>query len=287
MFRRILPYIGPTGLDFLVGTYGHAIGKAYDQLHIVNPTDDLRLIRLRSPLNSDLQSSRGAQVDLPDQDGISDEDGQAGIPLPSPCRRRQMQARASSAAASIYGDNDAPSWKGPRKLIYALTSICGVLSSLPTPLPPAIDSPIADTTPFTVGCALPSKSRPSLTDIIHTLRQFGNRAQLVVLPETALSLHYVGDKTYAADEVQRNVSEQYGTYVALSTESPGNRGKMRNEVTLVGPHRVIGTYAKRSLFPSESFLLLNMPTSDALVIESHRFQKGDSPPPVWRLDLSQ
>ena len=36
MFRRILPYIGPTDLDFLVGTYGHAIGEAYDQLHVVD-----------------------------------------------------------------------------------------------------------------------------------------------------------------------------------------------------------------------------------------------------------
>jgi hypothetical protein len=246
MFRRILPCIGPTGLDFLIGMTGHAIGKSYDQLHLIHPNEAVRLLRL----TSDDPSSDSPSTPDPPSHTYSNAD--QAMPLPATSSSKRARNSAPSAATSVHGeDGDVPVWQGPGKLLYGLTALYGVLSSLPAPMPMALDSPISEITPFKVGCALPSQNHPTVEDIIHTLRQFGNRTQLIVLPETALALKYAGEKTYAVDLVQRDVSEQYGTYVLLSTESPGGRGKVKNEVTLVEPHGVLGTYVKRSLFPSE------------------------------------
>lgn len=94
--------------------------------------------------------------------------------------------------------------------------------------------------------------RPSIDDIILTLRHFGNRAQLLVMPETELSLRFLGERMYAIDRVQQSVAEQYGVHVMLTMEAPGiEPGKEVNEVVLIGPNGVIGSYIKQSLFPRE------------------------------------
>ena len=260
MFRRILPYVGSTGLDFLIGMTGHAIGKSYDQLHLNHPNEALRLLRLAShhspSISRNLSPDPSRAIDRCASTSAHPDEDQA-IPSPVTTSRRKAPHSTLSAATSICGDEeDEPVWKGPRKVLYGLTAFYGVLSSLPVPMPMPLDSPISEVTPFTVGCALPTQAHPSIDDIVHTLRQFANRAQLVVLPETALALKYAGEKTYAIDQIQRNVSEQYGTYVLLSTESRGGRGKVRNEVTLIGSHGVVGTYTKRSLFPGQIQTLL-------------------------------
>lgn len=75
----------------------------------------------------------------------------------------------------------------------------------------------------------------------------------------------------------------------ISMEAPAGMGKARNEVVLVGPHGVVGSYAKKSLFPSESSggrfpVRISMLT---IVIETHRYLKGKENPPVWTLNMAQ
>ena len=164
---------------------------------------------------------------------------------------RRSEYHVHSSASSRFEDDADGSWKGPHKLLGGLTGLLGALTVLPARTPLSLNAPISEMTPLSVACVVPSQPQTTVNETILALRQAGNSAQLLILPETALVLGAGEDRGDVIALVQHAVCEQYGAYVLLSMESPAARGKARNEVVLLGPHGVVDSYVKTSLFPGK------------------------------------
>jgi len=148
----------------------------------------------------------------------------ASLPLP---RSRRSSCHVQSSASSRFEEDADGSWKGPRKLLGGLAGLLGALTVLPARTPLSLNAPISGMTPLSVACVIPSKPQAAINETILALRQAGNSAQLLILPETALVLGAGEDRGDVIALVQHGVCEQYGAYVLLSMESPAARKKRR------------------------------------------------------------
>jgi hypothetical protein len=253
----LLAHLGPTGVDFLIGTAGHVTSRTFQAERFIKASQ--RIITRGSPAddsNNDAERltmpdastslretpSQGADIDCPSRDPtpyprVEDERGQVANDM------------RGATANTIKQRRSRLPWKGPRKLGYALTAVFSILTTFPSRPTRQLSDPVNKVTPLSVACVIPPSSRPDLDQVILTLRQFGTRAQLLVLPETALSLRWEGERAFVLDRIVGEVTEQYGTWVVVSMESPAAGHKHLNEIALVGPHGIVGSYAKRSLFP--------------------------------------
>jgi hypothetical protein len=289
IYPQVLPYVGPVGLDILVGTAGHAISTTFEHSRAKTSNELYLMRRLRhlpSSYGSADESSLSSQSNA-DSANESSRSSRSDIPLGSPGPRRSS-TRPRSESGTFFQDENEHVYKGPRKLLGGLACLLGGLTAFPSPTPHSLDAPVSEMTPLPVGCVIPSQSHPTLNETILALQQLGNRAQLLVLPETALVLRYPEDRADAVSRIQKDVCEQYGTHVMLSVESGGNKGKAKNEVLLVGLHGVNGAYVKTSLFPNTSTDGRRRgPARLTTVIETHRFSAGEETPPTWTLDVAR
>lgn len=138
------------------------------------------------------------------------------------------------------------------------------LFSINHPVP--IDSP--DTTPFSVGCVLPSFKRYhhhdlTFEDYFEESKKLTTSARLLLWPESAVVFHNESERDKAFARIRLNIT---GSYVGVSFEetfpnpndTTGTKGARRNGLALISkeseePHLV---YYKRKLVPiAESFSL--------------------------------
>lgn len=164
---------------------------------------------------------------------------------------------------SELDDNELPRTPRPAKPRRTLTLAAIIaLLTLPAyltnaPLPPSS----FDTTPLTVGCALPSsiydeEHNSSLEDFI-TTSQSMTQAKVIIWPESAVTFANIADRNAAFEEVHKRIP---GTYVGVSFEEfapvkSGRVGMKRNGFALIAPVGVKGPqvkieYYKRLLVPS-------------------------------------
>jgi len=129
---------------------------------------------------------------------------------------------------------------------------------LPLPTPTNLSSPLKSVTPLSVACILPPlhPTRSPLEEYIHQSQILAPQSKLLVWPESAVILYGHGGlmREYAIERVRQEVSARYGVWVMMGLESddPLYRGRRRNEVVLVGPRGVIGSYEKQRLVPCKS-----------------------------------
>lgn len=175
--------------------------------------------------------------------------------LEAASRRTSSKDKSKSTRSKQYEtsqggeEENPPPWKGPRKLGYALTALLAGMSALPDAPKAELSDPINQISPLALACVIPPEQHPTLDDIVHALRQVGNRAQMVVLPETAMPLRWEEERDHVMGRIVKDECDQYGVWVAVSMETPTRGSKHSNEVVLLSPNGVVGTYAKRSLFP--------------------------------------
>lgn len=122
-------------------------------------------------------------------------------------------------------------------------------------------------TPLGIGFVLPpiypGESHASIDTLIHEARIIGNRANLLVFPETALVAKTAFERYDAIDRMVEEVCKQYGVWVQLGIDSYDGswseehgievkREGRLNQVVLLSPDGVMDSYTKQKLFPCES-----------------------------------
>lgn len=142
-------------------------------------------------------------------------------------------------------------------------------TAIPEPPLSTTSAPLAEQTPFGLGFVLPSgKAKWQISDLIHEAQIIGNRANLLVFPESAYYAVTADDRQNIIDRFVREVCQQYGVWIQLGIDAPSTRAysgtssllwylqqmtdKKTNEVVLIGPQGVLGSYAKQKLIPCES-----------------------------------
>ena len=172
-----------------------------------------------------------------------------------------------------------PHAAGSRSLAFggfllALTIPSYIWSELPAPA----YSP--GMTPFSVGCILPTLSRskhtrPTLDDYIYESRQYANRANLLLWPESAVHFENPEDRDAAFGRVSREIA---GSSVAVSfeetvrdvTKPEGRTAIKRLGVAIVDKEGVQAQYFKQHLVP---------------VAESFSISPWNLPPAIYELPL--
>lgn len=172
-----------------------------------------------------------------------------------------------------------PHASGSRTLAFggfllALTIPSHIWSELPTPA----YSP--GMTPFSIGCILPTLSRstharPTLDDYIYESKQYANRANLLLWPESAVHFENPEDRDAAFGRVSRGIA---GSSVAVSfeetvrdvTKPEGRTAIKRLGIAIVNRDGVQAQYFKQHLVP---------------VAESFSISRWDLPPAIYELPL--
>lgn len=173
----------------------------------------------------------------------------------------------------------SPQAAGSRSLAFggfllALTIPSHIWSELPTPA----YSP--GMTPFSVGCILPTlarskHTRPTLDDYIYESKQYANRADVLLWPESAVHFDNPEDRDAAFGQISREV---IGSSVAVSfeetvrdvTKPEGRTAIKRLGVAIVNKDGVQAQYFKQHLVP---------------VAESFSIVRWDLPPAIYELPL--
>ena len=163
----------------------------------------------------------------------------------------------------------------PKASIAALAALGGVLSSLPEAVLQTTSDSLDTQTPFGLGFVLPpGKGSWRLYELVHEAQTIGNRANLLVFPESAYQAYDKWDRQYAIDKFVSEVCRQYGVWVQLGIDTPSDEyhieelslgganstyttvqaGKKINEVVLLGPEGYTGSYVKQTLIPCKRLL---------------------------------
>lgn len=171
--------------------------------------------------------------------------------LPSPGNSRRTDSTPRPRSSGVAGLATAAMWAG----LYTLTSE-GDFQHL--------SASLHEQTPFGVGFVLPptpkGHSSPTIDTIIHEAQTIGNRANLLVFPETVLIAKTDFERYDAIDRMIEEVCKQYGVWVQLGidsyqgawSEEAGIRVKREgriNQVVLVSPDGEVGSYSKQKLIP--------------------------------------
>lgn len=266
LVARATRYIGPTGVDFLLGSTAYA---AYETgVSLVNMRSEIADIPYRSPPSPNPGS------------GIhSAESSQA--------------SRAASAAATGTEHHSAGDTVGViahmsgKSAALALTTAAAALATWREPETQSTSDSLDLQTPFGLGFVLPQGTGHwQLHELVHSAQTFGNRANLLVFRESAYYAYDSWDRQVAIDTFVRDVCQQYGGWVQLGVDSPsehetGRAGpiirRMRvkvNEVILIGPNGVVGSYRKQKLIPCEQTRLDERSSADDQMSSRSRFTKA-------------
>ena len=250
---------GSVGQDFVVGAVGHHFAKfaqGISEGRIALQTEDDASSR---GYDSECEETRAwIRVGQADEDG-----GQVDT--------QSIQKTGSSRAC--------------------LTLLASLVTFLLLPEPPHLDlSNISTTTPFSIGCVLPSMPYPFWQDYLSDTKRLASSVQLLISPEHAILATSKEDRKYILDIFTSQICAQYGVHLMLSLESSHD---VTSEVVWLGPNGILGAYEKQNLVPCESFCSTGSCTSgrDAeswvSVVETHAMLPGTTPAPVWQLNLTK
>ena len=223
-------------------------------------TDEIKLGEIQGPSHLEQGSVLDSDSNSSNRSGTSDTGRTIEIEQTGPHKqstRRSRRLRQTWAMPLIENtdfkdiEEEVETWKGPRKLALGLVSLLAIVHSSAPYVKPELSDPINQISPLSVACIIPPQPHPTVEDLVLLLRQVGNRAQLIFMPETALALRWEDERNSIVDTIIHEVCRQYGVWVMLSLETPARGSKHHNEVTLLAPHGMVGRYAKRSLFPRE------------------------------------
>jgi len=155
------------------------------------------------------------------------------------------------------------------KSAFTLFLLTLVVPSLWTP---TIPNPTytSNTTPFTLGCALPqthlphgASQSPTLDDYIKETRKMTN-AKLVLWPEGALRFNNEAERNKSFERIYNDTLKSHkGLYIGVgfeenAPESWGKRASKRNGFALLVEDKVVLQYYKRNLVPSTLMFRLTM-----------------------------
>ncbi|WWD18410.1 hypothetical protein CI109_102860 [Kwoniella shandongensis] len=267
----VLRIAGTTGLDILIGMTGYLtyqlITTTWPSLNPILPTSWQRTEKRRSSNGNNVSVLTQSVPNL--IEGIESDEREVLLDnQPNP-----VQYTTFTSTREI-----APTWSRSTTILsFVLLTTYSLLLSVPIPVPISLSSPITAITPLSIGCVLPPPSELSPLDtLIHASETLGSHAKLIVWPESALQTRSSIGRTSAIEKVRVEVSKRYAVWVLMGVDGEvqaglnGEKKKRKNEVILVGPEGMVGSYEKQRLIP---------------LVESYSIDKGENRASVWDVSL--
>lgn len=218
-YQWLLPYLGPIGIDFVVGAWAVIICQATETLVVGSPHVDLHLPGGREHAVSSYRP----------EDDIEDAEDHH--------HRRPDRMRGNMLLAVILG--------------------LAALPSLQPPLPSPVSS--SSTTILSVACALPyvPGGRPTLQNYKDETKKLVPHAKVILWPEGAIRLDSPEQRADFIKDIRRIsqgslVAVGFEEYALPDSHSTGRAGLKRNGLLVIdSEHGVVYEYYKRNLVPCE------------------------------------
>lgn len=252
-WSAILRYCGTSGLNVYFGSLAYMMYE---------PPTMLR--ELMERLNDTPASSASSRIVPISDDGESAGTLTGSVPNLNTAYAPTYSPGSTWTAGSTRSPPKKKKWKQAAALICGIEALLIGSTQVETP---SLSASLETQTPFEIGLVLPRPRgmRETIDTLIHEGQTIGNRANLLVYPENAFIARTAYERFDGIERIQYNLCKQYGIHVLMGIDSldgawsdiDGVMVKVNghvNEMVLIGPDGMMGSYLKQNLVPCKSTL---------------------------------